>query len=106
MTALAQRRCQNHMDREAAARCPECKGFFCRECISEHDDRVICAACLIRLAAPSVRPVRNFEGISLFLQGIVAFAIIWFFFFLIGRGLLAIPAPFHEGRIWQTEESE
>ena len=46
MTALAHQRCFNHALREAAARCPGCGNFFCRECVTEHDDRVLCAACL------------------------------------------------------------
>ena len=43
---LSQQRCFNHTSREAVARCPECGRFFCRECITEHDDRVLCAVCL------------------------------------------------------------
>jgi hypothetical protein len=37
---------------------------------------------------------------------VLAVALIWFFFFLIGRGLLAIPSSFHEGTIWKTFGSE
>ena len=43
---LAHQRCFNHATREAVARCPECHHFFCRECITEHDDRVLCTGCL------------------------------------------------------------
>jgi hypothetical protein len=50
MSALVHQRCFNHATREAVARCPQCSQFFCRECITEHDDRVICAACLKKLA--------------------------------------------------------
>lgn len=50
MPALIHQRCFNHATREAVARCPECSQFFCRECITEHDDRVICSACLKKLA--------------------------------------------------------
>ena len=50
MRSLSLQRCFNHAHREAAARCPECTHFYCRECITEHDDRVICAACLRKLA--------------------------------------------------------
>ena len=42
-------RCFNHAGREAVARCPECGQFFCRECITEHEDRVLCSACLKKL---------------------------------------------------------
>ena len=47
---LTFQRCFNHAAREAVARCPACGHYFCRECITEHDDRVICAACLRKLA--------------------------------------------------------
>ena len=53
--SIAQERCFNHAFREAVARCPECGRTFCRECISEHDDRVICAFCLKRLSKKAVR---------------------------------------------------
>ena len=49
MQNLAHQRCFNHAVREAVARCPECGQCFCRECITEHDDRVVCAACLKKL---------------------------------------------------------
>jgi hypothetical protein len=38
-------RCRNHPERAAAARCPECVLFFCRECVTEHDGKLLCAAC-------------------------------------------------------------
>jgi hypothetical protein len=50
MQNLLLQRCFNHGMREAAARCPECGRFYCRECITEHDDRVLCSACLKKLA--------------------------------------------------------
>ena len=42
----AQQRCWNHELREAVCRCPECGRSFCRECVSEHDARLLCASCL------------------------------------------------------------
>ncbi len=43
---LKHKRCFNHADREASARCPSCKNDFCRECITEHDGRMLCVNCL------------------------------------------------------------
>ena len=51
MAALLANRCLHHPVREAVARCPECGQFFCRECITEHEDRVVCSSCLKRLTA-------------------------------------------------------
>ncbi|MFN7139481.1 MAG: rhomboid family protein, partial [Limisphaerales bacterium] len=60
MQNLTQQHCLNHFTREAAARCPECKQFFCRECITEHDDRVICAGCLRKLQQPTEEKKHHF----------------------------------------------
>lgn len=38
--------CFNHPERPAAARCPLCGVAFCRECVSEHNGRFLCASCL------------------------------------------------------------
>ena len=43
---LKHKRCFNHADREASARCPSCKNDFCRECITEHDGKMLCVNCL------------------------------------------------------------
>jgi hypothetical protein len=40
------RRCWNHDAREAVCRCPQCGRSFCRECVTEHESRLLCAACL------------------------------------------------------------
>jgi len=102
MHNLLNQRCFNHATREAAARCPECRRFFCRECVTEHDDRVICSSCLKQLthALHARRPV--FGGMVRFAQCAAGFLIAWFFFFLIGEGLLKIPASVHEGTLWQV----
>ena len=102
MIPLVHQRCLHHADREAAARCPECKRYFCRECVSEHDGRILCASCLRKLLAPAKPRRRSFAGILRLGLSLLAVALAWFFFFLIGQGLLAIPDSFHEGTIWKT----
>lgn len=109
MTAIARQRCANHPEREAAARCPECGRSFCRECITEHEDRVICAGCLRRLAETSAaaRPPRlAATTFGRLLQLGAAVLCAWFYFHLLGRVLLTIPSSFHEGTLWKTEDSE
>jgi hypothetical protein len=102
MQNLLNQRCFNHAGREAVARCPECRQFFCRECVTEHDDRFVCSACLKKLARTKLarRPV--FVGFLRFAQCAVSLLIAWFFFFLIGDALLRLPASFHEGTLWQV----
>ena len=99
--SLSVQRCSNHPGREAAARCPECGRFFCRECVTEHEDRVLCSACLAA-AGGSTAAARG-PGIvgktAAFLGSLTA---LWLLFYLLGRGLLALPSSFHEGTLWHV----
>ena len=106
MHNLAQQRCFNHAAREAAARCPECKRFFCRECITEHEDRVLCAACLKTLAIAPFTKQHVFADLARFAQCAVGILIAWFFFFLIGESLSRLPDSFHEGAFWKVPWTE
>jgi hypothetical protein len=94
--------CLHHDQREAVARCPHCGQFYCRECVTEHDDQIICTACLKQAvpAGPAVRrslaTVTHTAGLALsLLTG-------WLVFYWIGRILLAIPNDFHDGTLWDT----
>jgi len=88
--------------REAVARCPECKQCFCRECITEHDDRVVCSACLKKLASVPLNQRRGFITFKRCAQFVVSVVAAWFFFFLVGDGLSRLPAEFHEGTLWKA----
>jgi hypothetical protein len=100
MSGLAHQRCFNHASREAVARCPECRRNFCRECIAEHDDRILCAACLKKQAAGPAEARRRFAGLARACQCLMGILTLWFFFHLVGESLLAMPASFHEGTFW------
>lgn len=102
MSALHQARCFNHALREAVARCPSCRRFYCRECVTEHDDRLMCAACIAASAAPSAAtPKRSWRFAAALAQATLGLVIIWLGFFLIGQTLLEAPSQFHEGTVWQ-----
>jgi hypothetical protein len=105
LSNLSDQRCANHAQREAVARCPGCHRYFCRECITEHDDRVWCAACLARQLKPSFSRRFHLLGLWRLTQFVVGLLIVWTFFYLCGRTLLAIPSSFHEGAfLTQTED--
>jgi len=102
MQNLAHQRCFNHALREAVARCPECRQCFCRECITEHEDRVVCAACLKKLTRRKLMQRPAFAQILRFAQCAIGVLTAWFFFFLIGEALLKVPTSFHEGTVWRV----
>jgi hypothetical protein len=102
MPSLTHQRCLNHAEREAVARCPECTRFFCRECITEHDDRVLCAACLKKLARAPLTRRPALAGLLRLVQCAVAILIVWFFFFVIGEKLASAPDNFHENSLWRA----
>lgn len=96
MTEVSRLRCFNHGNREAVARCPACSRTFCRECITEHENRVICAQCLSALGqnGPGKR-----SRAAVMLHGIVSlvsFIFLWAVFYYLGRILLSMPSTFHE----------
>jgi hypothetical protein len=98
---VAEQRCLRHIEREAVARCPQCRYFFCRECITEHDDRVLCADCLAKMLRPSEKrgsTAGQIVSVTLTFCGI---ATAWLFFNLIGQLLARAPASFHEGTVWE-----
>jgi len=100
MNTLALKRCFNHSHREAAGRCSSCGRFFCRECLTDHEDRLVCSACLEnssrkRAAGRSillvpVRVVQVAGGVT----------VLWLFFYYLGLALSRLPSSFHDGTIW------
>ena len=102
MPSLTHQRCFNHSQREAAARCVECRQYFCRECVAEHDDRIVCASCLQKLAHRPLARRPAFVGVLRLVQCAFGVLLLWFFFYLVGEGLVAIPSSFHDGTLWHV----
>ncbi len=97
---LRRKRCFNHPDREAAAVCLECGRYFCRECVTEHENRVLCANCLSAISAAEESP----RSTSMIMETALFFGAVlflWFFFYYGGQVLLTLPASFHEGSLWR-----
>jgi len=103
MRNLTHQRCFNHSVREAAARCPECGHFYCRECITEHDDRVICATCIGKLAKTPLTQRAGFVSVLRAGQLMMGLAVTLLFFYLLGQSLLSIPSSFHDGTVWKLD---
>lgn len=98
MEGVSHQRCLNHPLREAVARCPNCASFYCRECVTEHEGRVLCAPCLRREVARATRPKRPLfvRLLRIFPAGL-GLLTAWLFFYLLGRGLLLLPDDYPEG---------
>ncbi|MDY6854110.1 MAG: rhomboid family protein [Thermodesulfobacteriota bacterium] len=103
MEDLSHQCCYNHELREAVARCPECSNYFCRECITEHDDRVLCASCLNDLLINPGSPPPRLNYITQIALSLFGILTLWVFFYYLGQALLLLPSSFHEGTLWQTD---
>ncbi len=100
---LHARRCVRHAAREAAARCPGCGEFFCRECVVEHDGRLLCATCLARAAAGRRSGRQRLAVIRRAATTIVATLVLWLLFYGVGAFLVRIPPDVHDGTIWKKK---
>lgn len=98
---ISRQKCFNHADREAAALCLYCRNYFCRECVTEHETKVVCADCLSNVQAPADSKNRLKPVLHICLFTLSVF-FLWFLFFQFGRFLLKMPDSFHDGTLWKT----
>jgi len=94
---LTLQRCLVHVDREAAVRCPSCGDYFCRECVTEHEQKFLCSRCLMRATPHAESATFNAAWFTAIIKMIVGIAAAWFFFYLIGQSLALIPPNVHDG---------
>ena len=102
---LADERCLHHPGREAVARCVGCHRFFCRECITEYEDQIVCASCLQTFTAKRDGAGRRWRRVLVPAQLAVGLLIAWLFFYFAGSILILIPSRFHEGTVWLNSET-
>ena len=101
---LFHQRCFHHRAREAVARCPLCTRFFCRECVTEHAGRLVCASCLAKADAAGGSRRARWQAVLTTGQCLAACLVAWLFFYGLGRALLLMPDAFHAATLWQVEE--
>jgi len=101
--ALVKSTCLIHSERSAVARCPECRRFFCGECITEHDGRLTCAQCLREEESKEGEESQRRAGAVVYpaMQFVIGLLMIWMFYYFTARFLMLIPAPFHDGTVWE-----
>ena len=97
---LRQQRCFHHANREASARCPECGRYYCRECITEHDDRVVCASCLAKITLKKETSTRNWALLPRLALAVAAIVVVYAVIVLFGNALLSMPSAFHDAGGW------
>jgi hypothetical protein len=97
---LSQQRCLLHWQREAAARCPSCNRYFCRECVTEHEGRMICSSCLSKIPRSVDQKTRSWNALFRIAQFTIGVFILWICFYYLGQILLELPTSFHDGTMW------
>lgn len=95
MSTVAQTKCFNHAQREAVARCPSCKREYCRECVSEHGHRLLCASCLREEAGTATVSRKRMVFAGTLAQFAAGLLILWAFYYFLGSALLLVPTEFH-----------
>jgi hypothetical protein len=90
-----QQHCWNHEAREAACRCPACGRSYCRECVSEHEGRLLCAACLIAATAtgqPAAGSLRNLAAPMIASGMMIASGILlaWLIYWAAGASVIGL----------------
>jgi hypothetical protein len=98
MAALIQQRCFTHPGREAVSRCPECRRFFCRECVNEYEGRLLCAACLRKVLTPAAVTKRRSVVSGAIGQGLLGLLFAWFFYYSLGELLTLMPTQYHDSQ--------
>src|SRR6185295_18397917 len=92
--------CWNHETREAVCRCPECGRSYCRECITEHAARLLCAACLHNALAVA-KPGRSAGRVGEMLLLIGGLLLSWLMFLGVAGGVSEYTARL-EQTAWQN----
>lgn len=94
-------RCYNHPTREAVAICTVTGHPYCRECIVEHEGRMVSAAVVAELLSRVPEKKRPWHlPLRRILVSAAGLLLLAYGFYLLGRILLAIPSRFHDGLFW------
>jgi len=83
-------RCWNHDTREAVCRCLACGRSFCRECVTEHESRLVCAACLRNLAEAASRRRRRMRRVASAALTLAGVLLAWGVYLAAGESIIAI----------------
>jgi len=88
--AVLHERCWNHEAREAGCRCPSCGRSFCRECVTEHEDRLLCATCLRNTASAATARSGRLRRMAPALMTAAGLMLAWAIFFGAAESIITI----------------
>lgn len=100
--AFSKSRCRNHPARQAACRCPGCGFDFCRECVTEHHERLLCSRCMAQLTGAGTGKPSASRTLKVIAQSAAGILAAWIFFFLAGELVSVVVAPQHEVHAWHA----
>jgi hypothetical protein len=89
--SIVTQRCLIHENREAIARCPSCRQFFCRECVTEHEQKFVCASCFRKNAVQTKSRSSPLRWVIPSFQIVVGLIAAWIFFYALGEILIQVP---------------
>jgi len=87
---MLEQRCWNHETREAVCRCLVCGRSYCRECVSEHEGRLLCAACLRSQAQAAAVPPGRLHRVRTVCLSLAGILLAWAIFFGAAESLATI----------------
>ena len=90
--AALHQRCWNHEGREAVCQCPGCSRSFCRECVTEHEARLLCAACLEAESRAGHQRRRVMPGAARATLALASVLFTWAVFFSMGEAIMSLNA--------------
>jgi hypothetical protein len=82
---VAQQHCWNHPVRGAVCRCPVCHRPFCRECVSEHAARLLCATCIKASVSAPAETHRRSTPFWFATMAVASTLLAWAIFFSLGQ---------------------
>lgn len=94
--SLKAKRCFNHSVREAVAKCLDCGNFFCRECITEHNTKLVCCNCLGKTTQEAKAGNTLLSTLTMVGLSVLGLIVLWMFFLFIATRLLNVESDSFE----------
>ncbi|MDP7397495.1 MAG: rhomboid family protein [Lentisphaeria bacterium] len=91
--------CRNHAGRKVVAHCRHCTQALCRECVTEHNNRMLCENCLRGVSQPVAAESKR-RNAAIAAVAAAGCLLLWLFFLATGQILAHAPSVFHRFVPW------